>query len=136
MGELSDTEEMLNVCCHSYPYPLHRVIPPCDPTADDRLYHICIAALSVSLSEMLSSHQRSPHPPSHSNPDACSIPTVALRHIYAKCCKRFGPCLQPCVTPDLWSESGISLVTTACLPVRSAASHQLVTGWVKYLQFL
>lgn len=27
---------------------LCRVIPPCDPTADDRLYHICIAAISVS----------------------------------------------------------------------------------------
>ncbi|XP_061077224.1 receptor for retinol uptake stra6 [Conger conger] len=27
--------------------PPQEVIPPCDPTADDRLYHICIAALSL-----------------------------------------------------------------------------------------
>ncbi|KAG5839531.1 hypothetical protein ANANG_G00205950 [Anguilla anguilla] len=27
--------------------PPLEVIPPCDPTADDRLYHICIAALSL-----------------------------------------------------------------------------------------
>ncbi|XP_075996025.1 receptor for retinol uptake stra6 [Genypterus blacodes] len=25
----------------------HEIIPPCDPTADDRLYHICIAAISL-----------------------------------------------------------------------------------------
>lgn len=28
--------------------PFFRIIPPCDPTADDRLYHICITAISVS----------------------------------------------------------------------------------------
>lgn len=28
--------------------PFFRTIPPCDPTADDKLYHICITAISVS----------------------------------------------------------------------------------------
>ena len=28
---------------------ISRIISPCDPTADDRLYHICITAVSVSI---------------------------------------------------------------------------------------
>lgn len=31
-----------------HPFSFFRVIPLCDPTADDRLYHICITAISVS----------------------------------------------------------------------------------------
>ncbi|XP_053741727.1 receptor for retinol uptake stra6 [Synchiropus splendidus] len=37
---------------HDYPAPTVRQperIPPCDPTADDRLYHICISAISLVI---------------------------------------------------------------------------------------
>ncbi|XP_061102906.1 receptor for retinol uptake stra6-like [Conger conger] len=41
-------------CCMAvYPASLnsveYRVIPPCDPTADDKLFHICISAVSLAV---------------------------------------------------------------------------------------
>lgn len=39
--------EFVLLMCECF-VPFFRIIPPCDPTADDRLYHICITAISVS----------------------------------------------------------------------------------------
>lgn len=47
--QILESKVWLFSSCVSVLFLFLRIIPPCDPTADDRLYHICITAISVSL---------------------------------------------------------------------------------------